>query len=158
MVDLDGADFTDPSARALAYRIGELIRQDARDDWRPDLLELAGEAWLEPAIARVREILPEVAQLADAQIAGLGQSMRRQLRESRLALELPELMALAQESDPDGLSQIKERIAQINRERVLLRREDADQPRGPAAVGKRAAIIPARFRMIPEEVRGGPNA
>lgn len=145
-IDLDSGDFTDPAARALVLRIEELMRSDLRGDWRPDLLAAAREPWLEAPISRVRRALAGVERLTDAQITASAGPIARQLRDSRLAIELPEMTALARESDPESLAQLKARIAEINRERAALRRQDADGPRGPAAVGGRAALVPPRFR------------
>ena len=146
LMEIDPADFTDPSARALMLRILEITRSEARADWRPDLLELADAPWIEEPIARVREALVDVDRLADAQITSLGQSVGRQIRSGRLLAELPELAVLAQEADPDALAQVKARIGAITSELAELRRQDTGAPKGPSALGRLPPVVPARFR------------
>ncbi|MBM2811794.1 MAG: primase [Chloroflexi bacterium] len=141
----DASDFSDPEARALLLRLVELIQTDARAEWRPDLLELAREQWLERPEAAVRQYLADVQRLADVQITASLHSIGRQLHDGRLALELPELVALANEADSEVQAQIRARIGEIARERVISERMDAGQ-HGPAGVGQRVATIPSRFR------------
>jgi hypothetical protein len=142
----DAADFTDPEARALLLRLLDLVRMEARTDWRPDLLELAHEPWLEGPVTQVAEHLADVRRLSDPQIGAASHSIARQLRDARLAMELPELVALAQDGDEEVQAQIRARIGEIARERVLSERVDAAQTRGPTGIGQRVAAIPARFR------------
>ena len=103
---LEPADFTDPSARALVHRITALLRAEARDDWRPDVLELAEEPWLEGPIARVRTFLEDVRRLTDAQIEAETQRVSRQLRASRLAVEISESVILLEEAEDDEVARI----------------------------------------------------
>lgn len=145
-IRLDPDDFSDPGARALVMYLDDVQKSSVGRQWRPDLLHLVADAWLEGPVARVRDALADIERLTDAQIAVAARSMNRQLRDARLAMELPELATLAQESDPEDLQQIKARIVQINRERALIHREDAAEPRGPAALGSRTALVPAQFR------------
>jgi hypothetical protein len=145
---MDPDDFTDPSARALMLRILEITHSEARTDWRPDLLELAADEWLEEPINHVRGTLRDIERLTDEQIANQVSSVGKQLRAARLSSELPELSVLAQESDPDALVQVKERIGQITSELAALRRQAAGAPRGPSALGTLPPLIPARFRAV----------
>jgi hypothetical protein len=148
VTQLDANDFTDPSARALLLRVLEIARTEARADWRPDLLDLATEEWLEEPSERVREALKDIERLTDPQVAAQIESMGRQLRSGRLSAELPELVVLAQDADPDALAQVKARIGQITSELGALRRQAAEAPRGPSALGSLPPVVPARFRAV----------
>ena len=145
-VHLDSDDFPDPTARALLLQLQDIQASSVGRQWRPDLLELADEPWLQGPIARVRDALGDIERLTDAQVTVSARSMARQLRDARLDVELSDLGILAKESDAEELEQIKLRFVEINRERALLRREDAAEPRGPAALGTRAALVPARYQ------------
>jgi DNA primase len=148
VTQLDANDFTDPSARALLLRVLEVARTEARADWRPDLLDLATEEWLEEPSERVREALKDIERLTDPQVAAQIESMGRQLRSGRLSAELPELVVLAQDADPDALAQVKARIGQITSELGALRRQAAEAPRGPSSLGSLPPVVPARFRAV----------
>jgi hypothetical protein len=143
--DFDTRDFTDPTARALLHRIQEVLEADP-GDWRPDLLTLATEPWLEGSLERVAACLPGVGRLADRQVLDGVRSMARQLREARLAGELRELVAMAQDELPaEEARRVTVRIGEIGRERASIDRENQHEPRGPSAIGRRSALIPARF-------------
>ncbi|MPZ13210.1 MAG: DNA primase [Chloroflexi bacterium] len=145
-IDLETTDFADPSARALAMRAAETLRSTGRGEWRPDPLALVTDPWLEEPTARVRQLLRDVEALSDAQVSAAAQSIARQVRSIRLTLELRDLTALLPDMDPDAADQIKAKILEHNRELAALRRTDAEQPRGPSALGRRVAAVPARFR------------
>lgn len=143
----DLADLTDALARGLALRIAEIMGAEARADWRPGVLDLIDDPWLEAPISRVRDLLPAVDRLTDGQVSGLAESMARQLRDARLAVELREHdVALQEAEDTEVVDRIKARIAENARERLALQRQDEAAPRGPAALGRRVAAVPARFR------------
>jgi DNA primase catalytic core len=144
---LDPMDFTDPSTRALVLRITDLLASSARDDWRPDLLVELEDPWLAGSVAGVRALLDDVGRLTDAQLASEADSIRRQLREARLAMELREHSLALQEAESDVAERIKARIAENNRERFALQKEDSSQARGPTALGRRVPAVPARFRI-----------
>lgn len=95
----------------------------------------------------MRDLLPAVDRLTDGQVSGLAESMARQLRDARLAVELREHdVALQEAEDTEVVDRIKARIAENARERLALQRQDEAAPRGPAALGRRVAAVPARFR------------
>ena len=148
----DPTDFTDPAARALAERITLLLGQEARDDWRPDVLDLAREDWLEGPIARIQTLLDDVRRLTDVQIAAEAQRVGQQLRLSRLAVEIGESILLLDEAAPDEIPRILATIAEKNRERAALWK-GAGAP-GPPRLGKRVALIPSRFRLPAEQFGG----
>jgi hypothetical protein len=150
---LDPTDFTDPTARALVERIIVLLRQDARDDWRPDILELAEEPWLQVSVARARAMLDDLRRLTDVQVAAEAQRVMRQLRLTRLAVEISESALLLEAAEPEDAPSILASIADKNRERAALWRDAPGE--GGAALGKRVAIIPSRFR-VPVEPFDGP--
>lgn len=143
---LDAADFTDASARGLVLRITDLLAS-ARRDWRPDLLIEVEDPWIAANVARVRDLLDDVGRLSDAQLASALDAIRRQLREARLAMELREHSLALQEAEADVVDRIKARIAENNRERFALQKEDANQAHGPSALGRRVSAVPARFRV-----------
>jgi DNA primase len=145
----DPADFADPAARALLYSFLEENESSSRADWRPDLLEAVGDTWMAEGAARVRAVLEEVERLTDSQLATSAAAIARQLREHRLATELEQLRALAQDAEADATDGALRRIAQINQERAALWRSGGDQPRGPGALGQRPALVPSRFRVMP---------
>ena len=144
---LDPSDFTDPSTRALMIRITDLLASSVRDDWRPDLLAELEDPWIAGIVAGVRELLDDIGRLSDSQLASEADSIRRQLREARLAMELREHSLALQEAESDVAERIKARIAENNRERFALQKEDANQPHGPSALGRRVSAVPARFRI-----------
>jgi DNA primase len=146
-MELDPSDFTDPTSRALALRIAELQNSTARSDWRPDLLELAEEPWSEGPIGRVRGMLAALDSLSDAQLTTAISSIARQLRRSRLLLQQRELAAELAHAEAEAANEMKAWISALNREIVALARADAEQPRGPSAVGRRIAVVPSRFRL-----------
>jgi DNA primase len=141
-------DFADPSARALLYRVLEVGEASGRADWRPDLLEVIEDSWLAEARGRVRSVLDEVDRLTDPQLTSSAMAIARQLRDHRLATELEQLRAIAQDPEGEMAGEVRARIAQLNQERVALHRDAADQPRGPGALGQRQ-IVPSRFRVMP---------
>jgi hypothetical protein len=143
--DLDPNDFSDAAARGLLQRISVLLRQEARDDWRPDVLELATEPWLEEPVGRVRALLDDLRRLTDVQIAAEAQRVARQLRLARLDIEVAESMVLLEEAEPDEAAQIRVAVAEKNRERAAVWRADAEA--GGGKLGTRTAIIPSRFRL-----------
>ena len=143
---LDATDFTDPSTRALLLHLAERLAS-APGAWRPDVLAETEDDWLAGAVARVRELVEQVARLSDAQLASELESIRRQLREGRLAVELREHTLALQEAEDEVADRIKLRIAENNRERFALQKEDSHQPHGPSALGRRVAAVPARFRV-----------
>jgi hypothetical protein len=132
----------------LLLRVLDVARTQARADWRPDLLELIADPWLEGPIGQVREALADVERLTDSQITAQIQSMARQLRATRLSTELPELAVLAQDAEPDVLAQVKARIGQIAVELAALRKQASDAPRGPNGLGAFPPMVPARFRAV----------
>ncbi|TMB85812.1 MAG: hypothetical protein E6J45_14920 [Chloroflexi bacterium] len=95
----------------------------------------------------MRALLEDASRLSDAQIGSEVDSVRRQLREARLAVELREHSLALQEAEEDVADRIKARIAENNRERFALQKDDAQQPHGSAALGRRVAAVPARFRV-----------
>jgi DNA primase len=145
----DPSDFADPVARALLYRLLEAGETSGHGDWRPDLLEAVDDPWLAEGAARVRTVLDEVDRLTDTQLADSAAAIARQLREHRLATELEQLRALAQDPEAESTEQVRRRIAEINQEFLAISRAGADQPRGPGAVGQRPALVPSRFRIMP---------
>jgi DNA primase len=145
----DPADFADPVARALHYRLLEAIESSSHADWRPDLLDAIDDSWLADGAARVRAVLEEVERLTDAQLDASAAAIARQLREHRLATELEQLRALAQDPETEATEEVRRRISEINQEFLAITRSGAEQPRGPGAVGQRPALVPSRFRVLP---------
>ncbi len=151
----DPGDFADPTARALLFRILDAAEAGGRADWRPELLERIDDPWLADIVARVQRVTEEVGRLTDAQLEQSASAIARQLRDHKLAAELEQLRALAQDPDTEMAGEAVERISQINRERAALWREVGDLPRGPGALGQRPAAVPARFRVLPLDGGGG---
>ena len=146
---LDAADFIDPSARALAERVIELLREGARDDWRPDLLTLAEDPWLQDSIERVRSLLDDLRRLADAQLTAEMASIVQQLRLSRLGIEVDESALLLEAAEPEEASHILAAIDAKNRERAALWRSASERGAGNKVRPNRVAIVPSRFRLPP---------
>ncbi len=145
----DPGDFADPAARALLFRILEIAETGGRADWRPELLEDVEDPWLADVVARVQRVAEEVDRLTDAQLDQSASAIARQLRDHRLATELEQLRAIAQDPEAEMGREARERIGQINRERAALWREAVDRPRVPGALSQRPAAVPARFRVLP---------
>jgi len=142
--DLAAADFPNPSTRGLLLHLADLLNAASRSEWRPDVLSTVGEPWLQEPVERVREFLPDVRRLTDAQLSAASHAMLRQLRDSRLAVELQEHSMALEEADPEDRERIKAKIAENSRERATLQRaEGTDAP----GLGHRLAVIPARFRQ-----------
>ncbi|HZT08280.1 MAG TPA: DNA primase [Chloroflexota bacterium] len=155
--DIDPDDFRDPAARALVLRMLELTsRESLGGEWRPDLLEITDDPWLDEPIQRVRAATEEIERLTDAQVQALCGAIGGQLRAARLAAELPELSILAQEAEPDQLAQIKARIGQISNELVALRRALPADTIGPSALGRIPPLVPPRFRAVDLALAGPP--
>jgi DNA primase len=148
IVEIDPDDFTDPAARALMLRILEILRNEARSDWRPDLLEQIDASRLEEPLRFAQEAMVDVERLTDPQVAAQVQSVAKQLRAARLSSELTELTILANDTDDDGRPQMVARIAEIARNLAALRKHEPGSARGPAALGTRPPLVPARFRAI----------
>jgi hypothetical protein len=129
-------------------RVLEILRNEARSDWRPDLLEQIDAPWLEEPLRLVREAMVDIERLTDPQVAAQVQSVAKQLRAARLSSELTELTILANDTDDDGRPQMVARIAEIARELAALRKHAPGSTRGPAALGTRPPLVPARFRAI----------
>ncbi len=142
--DLGADDFPDPSTRGLMLHLAELLRTASRSEWRPDVLATVGETWLQEPVDRVREFLPDVGRLTDAQLSAASHAMRRQLRDSRLAVELREHSMALEEADPEDRERIKAKIAENSRERAALQHAEGT---GAPGLGHRLAVIPARFRQ-----------
>src|SRR2546425_1087763 len=88
---------------------------------------LVSEAWLARSVTGVRALLEDASRLSDAQIGSEVDSVRRQLREARLAVELREHSLALQEAEEEVADRIKARIAENNRERFALQKADAQQ-------------------------------
>jgi hypothetical protein len=121
----------------------DLLDSVGAAEWRPDILAGVDDPWLQAPADRVRAFLPNVARLSDAQIVATTQVMRRQLHDTRLALELRENSMALEDADPEDRERIKARIAENSRERASLQRAPGTSGR---TLGQRPAVIPARFR------------
>ncbi|MSQ23474.1 MAG: DNA primase [Chloroflexi bacterium] len=137
----------DPDARALFLRIQETLASAARSDWRPDPLGEIDEAWLTPILTRARELLPFTARLTDAEIASEATSVGLELRESQLAMELTELLTLADDPESDEGGRLKIRIAQKAQARAELIATSRGRSGDP-----HFATIPWKYRSSPEDV------
>jgi hypothetical protein len=137
------SDFADPSARGLLLRLVELLDSVGATEWRPDILAGIDDPWLQAPVDRVRALLPTVGRLSDAQVAAATQTMRRQLHDTRLAVELRENSLALEDAEPEDRERIKARIAENSRQRAALQRAIVASG---TALGQRLPVIPARFR------------
>jgi hypothetical protein len=136
-----------PELRALLSTLDGL-RNEARDDWRPDLLDEVAEPWLEPAVAQVRDLSALTRRLTDPEVASESQALSLELRESQLALELKELLSLLEDSESEEATDLKVRIADTARARAEMvaasSRSTATHP----------PTVPWRYRSNEEDRRG----
>lgn len=138
IADLKPDDFPDPAMRGLLLRIQEALGGDARNDWRPDILEGVGEPWLEDAVSSVREALPAIHPLSDAEVASEALSVSLELTELRLAMELSDLQALAQDAEGEDAQRLKALIGERARARAQAQRDRSGVAPRP---------IPWRYRL-----------
>ena len=138
-----------PELRALLAQLQELLAE-SRAEWRPELLDQIDDPWLAPAVARVRTMLSFSSRLTEAEITSEAAALSIELQESQLAVELKELLALAEDSDPAEALSIRKRIAATVAARAAL--GGSSHKRNTTT---HTPSIPWRYRSeTAEEVRG----
>ncbi|HEY3116771.1 MAG TPA: DNA primase [Chloroflexota bacterium] len=144
LTEFEPSNFSDPALRALLLKVQELLRSEARRDWRPDLLELSGEPWLEEAIESIREEMPAIDRLSDAEVAAESFSISLDLREAREALEHRDAHTIAEDPENEDPAQVKALIAARAAARASLMRQRGSANR----------MRPWRAIVGPDEVGG----
>lgn len=137
--NLDPADFSDPDLRALLLLLQDMLAT-ARGDWRPHLLSAVQDNWLERSVDLVRAMLANTERLTDAEVAAEAAYATLELQESRLAVELAELVMLADEADEESAELLKQRIADTLQARVQV------ATRARQGVSTHVPSIPWKFR------------
>jgi len=146
---LEPEDFSHPAARDLAHRITELAHFEARSDWRPDVLELIDAPWLDSLIGQIRAQSEDFERLGESGVQASASAVLRRLRAARLSAEVTEAISYLQEADAESSAAIRASISQKIRERAVLEKQDADQPKGPASLGRHLPMVPPKLRLLP---------